>query len=217
MPRTVTIDHKIFNFHELSTDVQDRLAREESEFQSENWDSECTMDHWRGLLEDTGFPDAKISYSGFDLPGEGASFTCPNVDIGTLLAFLKTGASVVNAGYDPRKLDVSQFDLVALDWLVAFEVQNETGFRLHQPENRYRHEHMILVEVNGRNSGPAIWEQCEILGASIQDLARDLSRMIFSELKEDYESTTSEANCRIILKEMENEYYVDGEIYNSMT
>lgn len=217
MPRTVTIDHKIFKFHELSTDVQDRLVREESEFQSENWDSECTIDHWQGLLEDIGFPDAEIKYEGFGSPGEGASFTCRNVDLAALLAFLKTGASVVNAGYSDRKLDVSQFNLVALDWLICFEVQNETGFRLYQPENRYSHEGGIFVEVDGRNSGPAIWEQCEILGASIQELARDLSRMIFSELREDYEFMTGQENCRISLREMENEYYADGDIFRTST
>ncbi len=53
----------------------------------DNFWSECIINHWKEKLENFGFENVEIWFSGFSSQGDGASFTFDNLD---LEKFLKT-------------------------------------------------------------------------------------------------------------------------------
>lgn len=216
MARTVNLTHEIYTFDELAPEVQAGLIQAEIDIQRDMWDGECTKEDWEGILDDIGFEFPEIRYSGFCSPGDGASFTCSNVDIVKLLDFLKAGPDVVNAGYKDRQLSLVQFDTYVLDWLVAFDAGNHFTLSIDRTSRQnYVHKYTISGGLQCTGAiGPELENRLGDLRFATECLARDLSEMIYQELKEDYEYAPCEENARIAIREQENEYFEDGEIFN---
>jgi hypothetical protein len=70
-----TIELKLYNFSELSPEAQNKALEKYRYFDVEGDDDTYVLDHWKeGELEEMGFENAEIFYSGFNSQGDGASF-----------------------------------------------------------------------------------------------------------------------------------------------
>lgn len=84
----------LFTYNQLSDDAKAE-AREwynsgNDSFQDEYY-AEPVLDEWKAELDEMGFGDAEISYSGYSSQGDGASFTCSSFDFEKYARFFLSG------------------------------------------------------------------------------------------------------------------------------
>lgn len=81
-------------FSELSPDAQERAIEKERNYRYEDPDTdwaEHLTDEWKTELEEMGFSDPEIAWSGFSSQGDGASFTCRSFDLQKFANFFTSG------------------------------------------------------------------------------------------------------------------------------
>jgi hypothetical protein len=168
------------------------------------WDT--SYDMWKEALEQIGFSEPDISFSGFCSQGDGASFTCKSVDIEPLLDFLctprKASQSIgslegdkgedfrpwllhkTNAGYSgygPKMLRL----LTARDYISC---------RVERTSHHYVHSNTCTFYAEWEGSGnhpriEALVQEFERVGEALRD---DLSDAIYEFLEEESEWLTSD-------------------------
>jgi hypothetical protein len=94
MPKTIT--KTVYSFQELLDLAKEGKVQQKALERARSWLQEaatdfdwysCVVDFWKEVLNQIGFEDAKISFSGFSSQGDGASFTA-TVDLDKLVGFL---------------------------------------------------------------------------------------------------------------------------------
>lgn len=90
--REINITYDVYTFEELPEHIQDKLIEDEIEVLDSDW--ECfvysdILDEWVIRLENQGFNNPKINYTGFWSQGDGASFTTDSIDLIKLCDYLK--------------------------------------------------------------------------------------------------------------------------------
>lgn len=80
--RVETTTRELYAFAELSEKAKEKAIEEcrDINVDFDGW-HELLIDEWKKKLEALGFENPEISYSGFWSQGDGASFTCDNIDI----------------------------------------------------------------------------------------------------------------------------------------
>jgi hypothetical protein len=103
MPRTIT--KIVYTFRELLDLRHEGKVNEKAVEKARSWLQEaatdfdwhsCVLDFWEHALDQIGFEDAKIAFSGFWNQGDGASFTA-SVDLDKLVAFLSDTTEAKNS------------------------------------------------------------------------------------------------------------------------
>lgn len=212
--RTITESFAVYRFNELPEKVQRELIEAEIEAAGDFWDGDEMRSHWSELLEDIGFPNAEVGYSGFCSPGDGASFTCSSVDLAKLYESLKTGLKLINPPGRDVRVHTSQFDMHVFDWLVFFEVENDCNFSIERTQFcRYVHDNTITCEWEYRPVLNPFDSHLMELSKAIQELARDLSRLMYREFEEDYSYCRSRETALERIQDDAHEYRIDGTIY----
>jgi hypothetical protein len=82
--RRIEVIYDVYTFEELPEHIQNKLIEDEREYLSSDWDQffyQDILDDWVTRLEDQGFNNPKINYTGFWSQGDGASFTTDNIDL----------------------------------------------------------------------------------------------------------------------------------------
>ena len=78
-----TVSEEIYTFDELDEKAKETAIenfRNKADYPHDDWHTEL-INEMKKELEEKGYPDSKIAYTGFWSQGDGASFTCPQVDI----------------------------------------------------------------------------------------------------------------------------------------
>ena len=75
------IETKVYEFDELPEDIQQKVLKKEyaCNVDHSSW-CDGTLEDWTDKLQELGFEDVKILYSGFHSQGDGACFTCERID-----------------------------------------------------------------------------------------------------------------------------------------
>lgn len=152
---------------------------------------DCEIDYWKEKLEQVGYSNVEIQYSGFCSQGDGASFTA-NVYPKNLTKFMDQHN--LAATY-PHMYSIAQHQYVSL--------------RMTRLSSRYSHEH--TVEGDGEMETmyepdesadlreAAMWEiYCKAehefpeLVKSFEDISRDYMQQIYSDLENEYDHLTSD-------------------------
>ena len=168
------------------------------------WDT--SYDMWKEALEQIGFCEPDISFSGFCSQGDGASFTCKSVDIERLLDFLCTpreASEVIdslpdgkgedfrpwllhktNAGYSSYGPKMARL-LTARDYISC---------RVERTGHHYVHSNTCTFYAEWERSGhypriEALVEEFERVGEALRD---DLSDAIYKFLEEESEYLTGD-------------------------
>ena len=168
------IEVETFKFSELSENVQKRLVEKEIEALQEGWYPD--IDFWAEEIENAGFQDPKIKYSGFWSQGDGARFTCPRQEI-------------------PEKY----LQNVRFETLKKFIKDNFT-FELYGNDNHYVHEKTVNIEIIVSCLN---YEKYDKVAAYVNSFlheleivilaeARGIMKKLYKSFRQDYDYCTSE-------------------------
>jgi hypothetical protein len=143
---------------------------------------EYLIDEWKEKLEDLGYMEPEISFSGFWSQGDGASFTCRWIDLakwikahGLYNEFRKAYVAITNGD----KVEVEA--------------------KVYRTEHRYFHHNSVSVDFNfyyHANLTVETEHQFEELEETISEEVKDLSREVYDDLQELYDYLTSDENVR---------------------
>lgn len=181
----------LYTFEELTEDQQAEVIEKNRDYYS---DTTCNLIEYDEAhvmkLEEQGFINPKISYSLNYCQGDGASFTCKELDFDLLLKDYKHAHK---------------------DWLLNIlknycEVQIERSYSCH-----YVHERSCNTELYEYTQGnyPHIIDELDNIRQYIEDLRLQACETLAEDLQADIDYLTSDeaiAEALII-----NEYYFNGE------
>ena len=175
-------------FNELSQEIQQRALEEYRYINVEDtgWD-EPTIEYWVETLENIGFTDVIINYTGFYSQGDGASFTSGEMDIEKVLRHLR-----VYSKY--RRYVPSDY----MDYYI----------KVSRISSMYYHENTVMVDdfiryTDTENQTNKLYEIIEL----IRELVKEKSREIYKDLQQDFDYLTEDAQVRETL--LINEYDFD--------
>jgi len=225
MPREVT--KTVYTFRELiaaaednETEVSERDVDRARDWLREgatmhDW-YEFTYNDWKEALEQVGFTDADISFSGFWSQGDGASFTS-GLDIEKLLTFftvpIEPSQAVLDGepgGWLPRVVkECGQRINRRYEWL--FLALDCFSGRVNRNSHHYSHENTCGVDLEF--DYPRIAKELESIVDSfqedIEDLRKDLCHAIYKELEAEYEYRTGDE--QLMEDSDANEYTFDAD------
>lgn len=189
---------------------------------------EYTVDLWEEALEQVGFTEVKIYFSGFANQGDGASFEA-RVNVEKVAAFLSTDippCESINVGEDGK---TEQF----LPWVVGRMGGKVRGGKVTRPAYRriariaeewlegsivrdrylrYAHENTCTLSVEWQTYGEHTNRRLEALvkqfEADAEDLRVSLCHAIYRSLREEYEWLTSDE--QLTESSEANEYMFDA-------
>lgn len=194
-----TQEIKVYKFEELSDKAKDKAH----DYFMEHWlnsEDYADLDYFQSMLEEKGFRDPKINYSGFWSQGDGASFTCDFIDIE---AYFKA-YGLMNKDKNHKM------------FLAAWKRDWVESVKIYRISSRYYHENTIDISwsCNFRKQR-AVWIE-KIFANIVQDIlndAKDLSREIYKGLEEQYEYATSYEYIQQVFDGNDIEFYEDGRIF----
>lgn len=203
--RTIVKETTVYNFEELSKESQQKAIENlrDINVNYEDWD-ECVLDDQKEKLEDLGFTgELEICYSGFGSQGDGASFTCKDINFAKVIPAI--------GGY--------KFKHKALEKLFY---QNCKG-SVDRGNWRYVHEHSTncnyavdFYTFSGYQH-PRIYATLEDIAArlegQIKDYIVELNKAIYRAIKSEYEALQTDEAIRDTIEANGYEFTEDGTLY----
>lgn len=172
------------------------------------WLRECAVSYdwwesvyeiWQSALEQIGFSDPKINFSGFWSQGDGASFTA-GIDVEKLATFLAVPP-------DARKT-IAEQPLDFRPWIVfkcngvpaysqyrkLVRLANYIGAEVRRTSHRYSHKRTCdtYVDLSGSASKPRVEKLLLAFREDVEALRLMLCDAIYSDLEEEYNYLTGE-------------------------
>lgn len=210
----------VYTFDELPEDLQDQVLERDRDYYVEIgdwWD--CVFSEWKDRLDQMGFENADIRFSGFWSQGDGASFTAYCDD-----------QKILNTLFMCNERNIGDLKR----WRLWFEmVENGPYFRfdIRRIDNRYVHANSVVGEVEedmscfthkiyeafnnkGQKYYTSVFDEklnIEFLGEMFNDFVRDICREIYSSLEKEYEWLTSKEFLKEMFMELDREFNVDME------
>ena len=203
----------LYHFSELSEAAQDRVVKNELEQPyGEAWLqydilSREYLDEAKASLENNGFEDVDIEYTGFWSQGDGASFTAKNVDIAEVLN-LKEFCKQNNIRYSVVK--------AILPYLEA---------RIERTDHHYSHAYTVKTQVYDYQI--PYYERIDKyidntdliikLENAIDDIQVEKSNQIYHDLEKLNDNCYNEDNIKNFYLDYDTEYYFDkdGNFYGN--
>jgi hypothetical protein len=201
-----TITKDVYSFAELielekekkvSSSVVEKVRSKLSDFNSDDSWYECTLEKWTSILNQIGFKDPKIQFSGFSSQGDGASFEA-SLDSEKLIWFQthvikgldcikptkRTGTEEDFFPYVVHKLDGSYgYDK---DFAKLKRLQEVIYGKVVRTGHRYSHENTCSVELDRCDFPERMDGVLNDWETSIEELRRDLCRVIYKCLEKEY-------------------------------
>ena len=192
-----TIEKTVYTFEELSEKAKEKATN----YFIESWldtDDYAELDYFNSMLEEKGFMEPKISWSGFWSQGDGASFTCNFVDID---AYIKA--------YNLTDKNHKMF-------LAAWKRGWVENIEITKTSSRYSHENTMDISWNcNLQKSSSKWIE-DIFDGIVQNIlatAKDLAREVYKGLEEQYEYCSSEEYIKEMYNNNDMEFFGDGTIY----
>ena len=196
-----TIEKTVYQFSELSEKAKETVLNKYRENFDFEFYSECIIENFKEKLENIGFNDVEIYYSGFSSQGDGACFTYSFIDRKLFDKFLNT-------------LKIKESIKSVFEKYI-----HESSKGTHK--GMYYHERSILHDVNFDfdfhfNRHPLLYEYIYSFLSEfeeyIQDYCIELSCELYSILEKQYYSCMEDS---FLIEEIESngyEYYENGQI-----
>ncbi len=189
IPSTMkTVQIELFTFEELAPEIQKKVVENNRYMNVEYFDwYHSIIEEWTAKLEEAGYMDPEILFSGFCSQGDGASFTCKSLDWNKIMVGKYAG---------------------------LLELANEyfTGKVSRSPSIRYVHEKSTSVEIY--TNGATLTDEQEALVGELEKEINawmvETNKTIYKELESDYDFQTSDDVVRECLINQEGMYEKDG-------
>lgn len=189
-----------YQYDELSDWAKEKVLAKFREWMTEDdFNSEYIFDNWKDKLETMSYTEVKISYTGFNRQGDGASFTG---DIDNILEYMKAHklSNKYRLLYDNTRL--GNISLSCTIQRINYHYSHEQSVKARVDYEFYDYDHPVSSDKWKR-----FMKQIKELESFIQDQVHDISCDIYSELQKDYEYIMSEENIKDMIEI--NEYLFD--------
>lgn len=197
--QTITRKYKVYSFNELDKKAQERAIEDERQYHiqfNDNW-HDMTIEEAEGMLEELGYSDAEIGFSGFSSQGDGASFTA-SVDLAKWLKVKKLG--------NKYRLALTHADNVSAS--------------IRRTSHQYLHEYTIEAEIGDHY----LWDlpadvrdrvdtQLSKLEELLTEDAREQSRKIYKGLEQEWDYILSDEYLIEELRARDDEFLADGQLF----
>lgn len=232
MARTIT--KTVYSFSELLALHEQGKVLEKAVQRAREWLIEGQTDHawweyleemWRDALDQIGFTDAEISFSGFWSQGDGASFTA-SVDVERLVEFV---ASEIKANKSiepvPDNAKVHGHDEDFRPWLVhkigqetslvnrrfrrLLKVRDYLDCTVRRISHHYSHENTCEFggEFRAWDEYPRLQALVEEFLSAAESLRKDLCKAVYQDLEAEYEYLVSDESLAELAEA--NGYFFD--------
>lgn len=199
--RTETIE--VYKFEELSEEVQKKVIEKNQDVEVDNdyW-HDNTIENWKEKLEELGFYEPVINYSGFWSQGDGASFTCSAFEVDKMMEL-----------FDKDKDKPLYKRLLEL----YKEGKLEFNTKILRTNSHYYHERSTTaylewsLEENIEDDRAVLTANLDSLENDIEKYVEDLNRQIYKSLEEDYNELTTDEVVKEYIIDNEWEFTKDGE------
>lgn len=180
--------YNVYEFSELTDKQKEKVIANYHDFNVQGEWYGFVLEEWTEKLEEMGFKNPDIRFTGFWSQGDGASFTCDKIDVEKLL---------------------SQIDNKRLLFIQNLPIT----FSIIRDGSRYVHEHSCKVHWDGE----AILSQKEDELFSefisvVSNIRLSLSKEIYKILEEEYEYLTSPEALKEFFDENNYMFTEDGKI-----
>jgi len=180
----------IFKFNELSPKVQERVVKRYREITIDDWWYEPIIENFKERLERLGYWDIQCFFSGFYSQGDGASF-------------------IAKYGYE----NISEPDYFGEQLNKLQEkYDNDLRGRVVKTSSNYNHEATMIVGYLESDDADADEEDINQFRA----ISRELARILYLDLKKEYDYLTSDEVITDYFVENETYFYEDGDIYENL-
>lgn len=219
--------YSVFTFEELPENIQEKAIDNLRDINVDhNW-YEYSFDYYKELLENVGFENAEISFSGFWSQGDGASFVadCDAQKILNYMFFENEGQMswLIKKGLKDKAMEeVKRWNL----WFTMAENHGSIHFSIKRNSSRYSHENTISpdveIDTDYQDKGTwnnGAWESVfmskvnqEKLETMFEEYVRDWCRKIYKGLESEYEYLTSDESVLDTILANEYLFTEDGDI-----
>lgn len=196
--KTITL----YEYDELPDEIKAKVLENERyiNVDDSNW-SKWTLEEWEEKLEAMGFDNPEISYCGFSSQGDGASFTCKDVDVEAFITTQKARGRFKNT-----LKAISKFGNGTIDASV------------YRIDHHYSHENTVraTVEVDSYNPNyEKRLKEGDELESFITKTVRELSREIYRDLEKEYDGLVSDKAVIDTIKINEYTFTITGKMENA--
>lgn len=204
--KTKTI--KLYEYNELPEDVKAKVLENERYINVEDhfW-HEYMLEEWEDKIETMGFNNPQISYTGFSSQGDGASFTCKDVDV---LEFIRSQKAA------------KKFEMILKGIKAGAIVVNVSVERI---DHHYYHENTVRgdVEVLQNSISDKVFNnefhnnvvsEGGALCALLTETVRSLSKQIYRDLEQEYDALTTDEAIIDTIEANEYTFTITGKMEN---
>lgn len=194
--RTITTEHIVYNYEDVLKDnILKKMVLEKNIDINVDFEwYEYLLDEWKEKLEQLGFINPEIEFTGFYSQGDGASFIS-DID-------LKQAAKVSHL-FSNRQIKILNA-LIDYNFIEAnitrhtyrYSHENSTSLNKYDGELKSNWKHIQII--------------VDILWKYLEDLRFNLSKEIYNDLKNEYEYLTSEEAILDTIQANDYEFYADG-------
>jgi len=228
------VNVKVYQFSELNEKVQKVLIEKRRRQVIEDFDPDFCLLEWKEKLENFGFIDPKIYYSGFYQQGSGACFDCKDIDnqkiliefrkseAWKLLKEIKIFEYILNNSDDfELNFRIEETSYANLDSHERTRyIDNYFNYQLYLFENEFieiKDDDLVWSHLYfGEKFTEKDFTDCvNYLSEFIESARLNFCKEIYKQLKKAYEADTSDQNCRelLLLEDEDNFFFKNGERY----
>lgn len=192
----ITKETNLYEFSELSERAQEKVLQEFCDI-NVDYDDWTDVSYYEEQLQELGFEDSKVHYTGFSSQGDGACFECRNVDI---LLWLEKSGKEKDFPLTYSELKFGENDLEVFgSFYHSGHYYHQNCMYLRFDFNCYYDEDKLLYD--------HLEKESEKLEGVLLDFARDKAQDIYRSLEKEFDYLTSREQ---IIETIEaNEYLFD--------
>jgi hypothetical protein len=196
-----TKELKLYNFQELSLEVQDKVIDINRDILTENRDwYDFTVTDFEEILENIGFYNIKCYFSGFYSQDDGASF---EAEYG-----YKKGALSTIKTYAPNDNHLKYL----VEQIQKLQKSNfySLSAKVERISSRYYHSNTMIINEMYRDDNKSITEDTI---DTFRGLCRELADYLYNSLEKEYDYLTSDKSIREYLENEDSLYLENGVEY----
>jgi hypothetical protein len=193
------ISISLYQFDELPGKVQNRVIEKQRDRNVRQYWDEFIIDGWKERLEACGFCNPEIMCSGFSCQGDGACFTCDEIDFAkyTDRLIMQTNS------YDQAK------------WLQVFALLYDKGLVSAKIKHVGQCCHEYSTDLYSEYLGQSedVWQRFVALLADIETRMVQISKAIHKDLEAENDYLTSDSAIRESLMDDNMKFLENGSVW----
>lgn len=203
--QTITKIINVYEFDELSKEAQAKAIEHFRDIDTNDswWSDGYIEEHIVPKLEASGFIKPEVVFGGFGSQGDGASFTCEDIDIGKLGKALN---------YPQGDVDIIA-EAVAVDNAQA-GIQRHSGREVHEMSCKFDID--VDWSMQSEQEAESLAVICDLFTEKAEAHRYNLCKEAYKALEDEYNELTSDAHVAEYLNEnsLAYQFLEDGTYYN---